>query len=449
MKNFTYKIIVFVIILLTFYFKLFSQDKTVEQIIGVVGKNYILKSEIENQFVQLEQTNNNSVDLKCDILEELLYQNLLLHQSELDSIEVTDKEIDAQLERRIRYFVSQIGSEKKLEDYFNKSILEIKTDLRESLKKQMVSEKMQDKLTGSLKITPSEVRQYFKNLQADSIPTLDEEIEYEQIVLYPTIKEQEKLAVKEKLNELRERILKGDKFSTLAVLYSEDPGSATKGGELGFVGRADLVPEFAAVAFKLKDGEVSKIVETEYGYHIIQLIERLGEQINIRHILVTPKVDPVSALKARNKLDSIAKIVRADSMKFNKAAERYSQDIDTRSNGGLAVNPYSNNSRFIPAQLDPVTSFWLKKLKVNDISSPFEFSDDKGKKCYKIIKLKARYPSHKANLSDDYQKVQEMALANKKQVLMKQWIEKEQKITYIHIDNSYLNCSFKYKGWIK
>ncbi len=429
--------------------QLFSQDKVVDQVIAVVGKNYILKSEIESQFAQLEKTTNNSVDLKCDILEELLYQSLLLHQSELDSITVSDKEIDAQLDRRIRYFVSQIGSEKKLEEYFNKSILEIKTDLRASLQKQMVSEKMQDKLTGTIKITPSEVRQFFKDMVPDSIPIIPEEIEYEQIVLYPTITEKEKLAVKEKLNELRERILKGDKFSTLAVLYSEDPGSSTKGGELGFLGRADLVPEFAAVAFKLKDGEISKIVETEYGYHIMQLIERRGEQINIRHILITPKVEPVSALKARNKLDSIANQVKIDSIKFNKAATLYSQDDETRSNGGLAVNPYTNNSRFEIEQLDPVTSFWIKKLKTNEISSPSEFSDAKGKKCYKIIKLKARYPSHKANLNDDYQKIQEIATANKKQNIMKDWIEKEQKITYIHIDNSYLNCNFKYKGWIK
>ncbi len=446
MKN----ILFCITILLIFNIRLYSQNKVVDQVIAVVGKNCVLKSEIESQFAQLESKSDyKGIDLKCDILEELLYQSLLLHQAELDSVEVTDKEVDAQLDRRIKYFVSQVGSEKKLEEYFNKSILEIKTDLRESLKKQMVSDKMQDKLTGSLKITPSEVRQFFKNMPADSIPTISEEVEYEQIVLYPIITEKEKLAVKEKLNGLRDRILKGDKFSTLAVLYSEDPGSSTKGGELGFVGRADLVPEFAAVAFKLKDGEVSKIVETEYGYHIIQLIERRGEQINIRHILITPQVDPTSAVKSRNRLDSIANAVITDSMKFNKAAEKYSQDIETRSNGGLAVNPYTNNSHFTVDQLDPVTSFWLKKLKTNNISSSFEFTDDKGKKCYKIIKLKARYPSHKASLSDDYQKIQEIALANKKQDIMKGWIEKEQKITYIHIDDSYLNCSFKYKGWIK
>ncbi len=437
------------IALFGFSSQVFSQDKVIDQIIAIVGNNYILKSDIEGQFVQMEKTYNSEADLKCVILEGLLYQSILLHRAELDSVVVSDKEIDSQIDRKIKMFISQAGSEKRLEESIGKSISEIKILLRESLKKQMVAEKMMDKLTGSIKVTPSEVRQFFKDMPADSIPLVNEEIEYEQIVLYPTITEKEKLAVKAKLNELRERVLKGDKFSTLAVLYSEDMQSATKGGELGFLGRGDLVPEFSAVAFKLKDGEVSKIIETEFGFHIIQLIERRGEQINVRHILIAPKVDPVSAVYCRNKLDSISKIIKADSIKFNKAAEKYSKDNETRFNGGLAVNPYTNNSRFDLEQLDATTSYWIKKLRDGETSNPFEFTDEKVKKCYKIIKLKARYPSHKANLADDYQKIQEIAIAKKKQEIMKTWIEKEQKTTYVHIDNSYKNCNFTYKGWIK
>lgn len=426
----------------------FSQDKVVDQIIAIVGNNYILKSDIEGQFVQLER-NSNEVDLKCTIFEGLLYQSLLLHRADLDSVTITDKEVDSQIDRKIRMFISQAGSEKRLEESIGKTIQEIKILLRESLKKQMLAEKMMDNLTGSLKATPSEIRQFFKDLPADSIPMINEEIEYEQIVLYPTITDKEKLAVKAKLNELRERILKGDKFSTLAVLYSEDTQSATKGGELGFLGRGDLVPEFAAVAFKLKEGEVSKIVETDFGFHIIQLIERRGEQINVRHILISPKVDPVSSVSCRSRLDSLSKVVKADSIKFNKAAEKFSQDNETRLNGGLAINPYTNNSRFDTEQIEGSISYWTKKLKVGEISSPFEFIDEKAKKCYKIIRLKARYPSHKANLTDDYQKIQEVAIAKKKQEIMNKWVEKEQKTTYIHIDNSYKNCNFMYKGWIK
>jgi peptidyl-prolyl cis-trans isomerase SurA len=250
------------IALFGFSSQVFSQDKVIDQIIAIVGNNYILKSDIEGQFVQMEKTYNKEEDLKCVILEGLLHQSLLLHRADLDSVVVTDKEIDSQIERKIKMFISQAGSEKRLEESIGKTISEIKILLRESLKKQMLAEKMMDKLTGSIKVTPSEVRQFFKEMPSDSIPLVNEEIEYEQIVLYPTITEKEKLAVKAKLNELRERVLKGDKFSTLAVLYSEDAQSATKGGELGFLGRGDLVPEFSAVAFKLKDGEVSKIIET-------------------------------------------------------------------------------------------------------------------------------------------------------------------------------------------
>lgn len=426
-----------------------SQDKVIDQIIAVVGDHYVLKSDIENQFLQESTSNYTGVDLKCSILEGLLYQNLLLHQADLDSLTVSDKEIESQLDRRLRQIVSQVGSEKKLEESLNMSIFDIKIKLRESLKKQMLSEKMMDKLAGSIKVTPSEVRQIYKNIPVDSIPLINEQVEYEQIVIYPIITETEKLAVKERLNGLRERILKGDKFSTLAVLYSEDQGSAVKGGELGLLGRSDLVPEFAAVAFKLKEGEVSKIVESEYGYHIIQLIERLGEQINVRHILLIPKVDPKSAVRSRNRLDSLTTSIRLDSITFKKAAEKYSQDNNSKFNGGLAVNPYTSNSRFDIEQLDGTTSYWVKKLKTGEISSPFEFTDEKAQKCYKIIRLKARYPAHKANLSDDYQSIQEYAISLKKQEIMNAWVEKQQKVTYIKIDNSYANCDFHYKGWIK
>jgi peptidyl-prolyl cis-trans isomerase SurA len=444
-----YLILNFTLFLFSFYTAL-SQNKIIDQSIAVVGDNCILRSEIENQFLQLESNSNfQGNDLKCNILEDLLFQNLLLHQAAIDSITVGDKEIDAQLERRIRYFVSQIGSEKKLEEYFNKSITEIKRDLRNALQKQMLAEKMQEKITGNIKVTPSEVRQYFKDIPKDSIPVINEQVEYEQIVLFPVISEKEKLAVKEKLNGYRERVLKGDKFSTLAVLYSQDPGSAVKGGELGFVGRNDLVPEFASVAFRLKEGEVSKIVETEYGYHIIQLIERLGEQINVRHLLQIPKADPVSAVKARLKLDSISKQIKNDSISFKTAVEKYSQDKETRSNGGLAINPMTNNSKFEISQLEAPTSSIIKNLKPGELSDPFEFTNDKSQKCFKIIRLKSRFPTHKANLSDDYQIIQDSALNKRKLEEMQKWIENKQKFTYIKIDNSYKNCEFKYKGWIK
>lgn len=426
-----------------------AQDNVVDQVVGVVGNNLILKSDIENQFIQLRGNNYEGLDLKCEIFEDLLYQNLLIHQAGIDSLEVTDKEVDAQLDRRLRYFVAQIGSEQKLEEYFNKSILEIKADFREDLRKQLLAEKMQNKITEGIKINPSEVRDFFKKLAKDSIPYIDEEIEYEQITRKPQIPEEEKLAVKEKLNGFRERILNGEKFSTLAVLYSEDPGSAPKGGELGFVGRNDLVPEFAAVAFNLKANEVSKIVETEYGFHIIQLIERRGEQINVRHILLTPKVPFSDVIRVREYLDSIATLVRKEEYTFSSAAEKFSDDANTKMNGGLVVNPNSGNSHFTLEQADPQTAYYLKRLKVGEISSPFEYADDSRQKAYKIIRIRNKIPGHKANLKDDYQRIQEVALANKKQKAIDNWIKSMQESTFIMVDDSYKNCAFKHPGWIK
>lgn len=448
--NFTIKRIILVTTAVIINTVCKSQDNVIDKIIAVVGDNYVLKSDIENQFLQYESKENFQVaDLKCMILEELLYQNLLLNQAAKDSIIISDKELDSQLERRIRYFVSQIGSEKKLEEYFNKPIYEIKAELRESLKKQMLAERMMDKLTGTVKATPSEVRQYYRNLNRDSVPVINEQVEYQQIVLYPKITESEKLAVKEKLNGFRDRILKGDKFSALAALYSEDPGSAVKGGELGFMGRTDLVPEFSAVAFKLKEGEVSKIVETEFGYHIIQLIERLGEQINVRHMLLIPKPSYQSVIECRNRLDSIAKIVKSDSLTFEKAAEKFSHDKETMFNGGLAINQYTGNSRFETEHIGTAAKNWIAKLNTGETSQPFEFTDEKSKKGYKIIKVKAKYPAHKANLADDYQVLQDYAITARKKEIIGDWIQKQQGITYIQIDNSYKNCGFNYKGWIK
>jgi len=448
MKN---KIILVFIIIFTSIFIIHGQEKNVvDRILAVVGNNLILQSDVEAQYLQISQGRDyKGIDLKCDIFEDLLYQNLLLHHAEMDSLTVTDREVDSELERRIRYFVMQIGSEKKLEDYFGKTMTEIKNDLRENLKKQLLSEQMEHKITSSVKITPTEVRNFFKNLPKDSIPYIEEELEYEQIVIYPAIPEEIKLLTKEKLNDLRERVLKGDNFSTLAVMYSEDPGSSPRGGELGLVGRTELVPEFTAVAFNLEPGETSRIVETEFGYHIIQLIERRGELINVRHILMSPKSPLSETQKARRTLDSITVAIRTDSISFAKAAEKFSQDDNTKFNNGLAINPYTGNSRFQSEHIDPITALQLRRLKLGEISQPFEFTDERGKKGTKIVRLKSRIPAHYANLKDDYQIIQEGALENKKQEVITNWIKRHLKITFIQIDESFHNCQYKFPEWVK
>lgn len=437
------KKLIVICISISVYFSGIAQKPVVDKVVAVVGNNAILLSDIENQFHQTpDKSKYDGIDLRCNILEELVYQNFLLHQAEIDSVTVGEKEVESEMERRLRYFINQIGSEKKLEEYFNKSIIDIKADLRKSLRKQMLAEKMQDKITGNIKVTPTDVRNFYKTLPSDSIPTINEQVEYQQIIFYPLISEKEKIEAKEKLNGIRERILKGENFSTLAVLYSEDPGSALRGGELGFFSRADMVPEFSGAAFKLKEGEVSPIIETEYGFHIIQLIERRGEQINARHILITVKSNYEELLKAKNNAQAVYQKIISDSISFSKAAVHYSMDKNTSFNEGMAVNPATNTTRFDIEQIDPATARQIDKLKVGQVSQPFDFSNEQGKKGYKIIKLKARYKAHKANLSDDYNYLQQLTQEHKKQEAIKNWILKKMKTTYFTIDDDYKKCEF-------
>lgn len=442
------RFVLFLTILSSVFTNISAQDKVVDQIIAVVGGKPILLSDIENQNLQLKQQGYESNnDAKCEILEDFMYQKLLINQAELDSIEVTSKEVDDAIEGRFRYFVSQIGSVEKLEAYFNKSVLEMKEDMRSEVKDQLLSQKMQSQITESIKITPAEVRAYFKEIPADSIPFIDTEIELEQITVSPVVSDAEHEIVKEKLNGYRERILKGDKFSTLARLYSEDPGSSKNGGELGFVSRNDLVPEFAAVAFNLKDDEVSRIVKTQYGYHIIQLIEKKGEMANIRHILLIPKVSIEEKVKASHKLDSIATLIRTSKMTFAEAAEKFSDDKDTKSNGGVVFNQQTGTSKFETSQIDPATYYAIKTLKINEISNPFESQTASGS-VYKIVRLKSKTIPHKANLKDDYQKIQDLALEEKKTKAIDDWTIKKRSTTYIQIDESFANCNFRLKSWV-
>lgn len=440
------------LIIATIYFNLtsFSQEKVLDNVLSVVGSKIILLSDVESQYHQLKlQGYESKNDVKCEILEDLLYQKLLLNQAELDSIEVTPKEVNSAIESRFKYFITQIGSEEKLEEYFGKSMVEMKEDLKDNIKEQLFTQKMQSKITDDIKITPSEVKAYMKDIPVDSIPFINTELEIQQIAMYPIISEEEKLAVKEKLNEFRERILNGDKFSTLAVLYSEDPGSSKKGGELGLVSRSELVPEFAAVAFNIKEGEVSRIVETEFGYHILQLIEKKGELVNVRHILLTPKPSFELMLNIEKKLDSIAYEIRNGKITFEAASDKYSEDSQSKYNGGLMTNPSTGTSKFETNQIDPTSYYAIKDLDIGEVSKTFQTRDEKGKIVFKFMKVKSKSKPHKANLKDDYQRIQDDALATKKQKAIDTWVEKKLETTYIHIDDSFVNCNFKNKNWVK
>lgn len=434
----------FMVIMLIFSMPVKSQ--VIDQVVAVVGKNVILQSDIENQYIQYRLQRGiagSSKTIRCTILEDLLFQKLLLNQAEIDSITVTDVQVDQEMERRLRYFIGELGSQEKLEAYYNKTIVEIKAELRRLVKDQLLGEEVQNKITGKVEVTPSEIKSYLKELPKDSIPMVNAEYEIAQIVKKPPISIDEKLAVKDRLFELRKRILAGERFSTMAVLYSEDPGSAKKGGELGFYGRGELYPEFEAVAFKLKDGEVSDIVETQAGFHIIQLIERRGDYVNVRHILLTAKVSPEALDKARMELDSVALKIRNKEITFEKAVEKYSEDPN-KSNGGLLLNPYDGSTKFEADMLDPQVSFVIVNFTVGELSDPVPMKTEEGKDAYRLLLLKAKSTPHQANTKDDYNRIQGWALDKKKKKTIDDWIRNKSQKAYVSIQDDYSDCKFNF-----
>jgi peptidyl-prolyl cis-trans isomerase SurA len=426
-----------------------TRDTVIDAVVGIVGGNIVLKSDIENQYLQIRSQGNivgTSTKLKCQIFEGLLFQKLLLHQAQVDSISVTDTQVEMEMDRRMRYFISQAGSPDRLEEHFGKSLLEIKNELRDVIKEQMLSEQEQQKITADATITPSEVKTFFKRIPKDSIPLVNSEFEIGIIVKQPVIGPAEKQEAKDKLKGFKDRITKGDDFSTLAVLYSEDPGSSKQGGELGMFKRGEMRTEFEAAAFKLKPGEVSDIVETEDGFHLIQMIERRGEYVNVRHILVQPKVSPIDLNKAKITLDSVSAMITSKKITYDQAVITYSDDPNKNS-GGMLINPASGNSRFEASQIDAKIFFIVDKLKAGEVSAPVVMTD-RGKQDYRIYYLKSRTNPHKANLEEDYARIQQLALERKKQELLDEWISGKLTSTYISISPEFSSCPFQRK-WIK
>jgi len=428
-----------------------AQDKVVDQIVAVVGKNIILKSDVENMFQQQQaQGITTEGDMKCEILENLLVEKLLLAEAELDTtITVSDSQLNQQLEQRVQYFVSHLGSEKEVEAYFKKSIVDLKAELQDVIKNQEMTQQMQNKIIEKVTVTPAEVRYHFKNLPEAEIPQIDEQIEYAQITVMPPISLSEEDRIKTTLRELKRRIESGESsFAPLAVIYSED-GSARNGGELEYMGRGQLDPAYAAAAFNLKGDKISNVVKSDFGYHIIQVIDRKGEQIKTRHIIMMPKVSPEELKKAYGQIDSIADFIRKGTFKFEDAALRYSYDKNSRNNGGLVINPETSESKWKLSELDPDVSKVITKMNINEISKPFKTLDDKQRPVYKIVKLLKKTNAHKATMRDDYVALSNIYLSSKKEKTLDNWIREKQSGTYVHIDDTYLNCNFKYKGWIK
>lgn len=424
-----------------------QESQVIDQVVAVVGKSIILESDIQNQYLNYRSQGGitgSATEVRCSILEDVMYQKLMVTQAEVDSVVVTDVQVEGDLQRRLSSFIQQFGSQEKMEQYYGKTLAEIKKELHVIVKEQMLAQQVQNDIVSGVTVTPSEIRAFFKSIPEDSIPMIKTEYKIAEIVKNPPISVEEKLRIKEQLMDLRKRILAGENFSTMAVLYSEDPGSAKKGGELGFYGRGQLYPEFEAVAFKLQDGEISNVLETEAGYHIIQMIERKGDYINVRHILLTPKVSPVDLYIAKQELDSVAGLIRNDSITFELAVEQFS-DATNKNSGGILINEYTMGTTFEAEQLDPQVSFTIEKMTVGDLSNPVPMKTDKQKDAYRLLKLVEKTLPHKANLKDDYARVQQWALQDKQMKVINKWIDDKAKDTYVRIVDEYKGCAFEHK----
>lgn len=450
----TYKIIklttIFLIAVL-FTIPATAQDKVVDQIVAIVGGNIILKSEIERMNIEQQaQGVTSEGDMKCEILENFLVDKLLVAEAELDTlIEVTPSQVNQRMDQQLAMYVSYMGSEKAVEEYFKKSFVEIKSEMREGIRNQLLSQQMRDKIVQDVTVTPSEVRYNFRNLKSEEIPSLPTQYEYAQITFQPTIELEEDNRIKSKLREIKKRIEDGSSFATMAVLYSED-GSAKDGGVIGYLGRAELDPTYAAAAFNLKDDKISNVVRSAFGYHIIQLVDKKGDKINTRHILMKPKVSVEAKEQAQARLDSLANMIRNKEISFEEAASLFSFDKNSRNNAGMVINPNTMSSKFAVEDLDPDVSKIITKMNVNEVSAPFESIDKETQlPVFKIVKVLKKTDSHKANLQNDYQQLAEMYLATKKESVFNEWINKQQSETYIRIDPTYANCNFNFENWIK
>ncbi|MCB9193594.1 MAG: peptidylprolyl isomerase [Flavobacteriales bacterium] len=425
------------------------QGELIDGIVGVVGREVVLYSDVVDHIQQLRQGNERVTDASiCSGFEDMLFEKLLLDQARLDSVTVDESQVEAELERRVRYFVMQLGSQEKLEEFYGKSITEIKSEFHDQVKDQLLVQTMQGQVAGEVRVTPRQVEEYFKSLPADSLPYINAQVQFAEVLRRPRVSEEEDRRVRRKAEEFRESVVKGEKdFCTLAILYSEDPGSAKDCGELGLVPTGVMVPEFDAVALSLKEGEISQVFKTEYGYHFMQLIERRGQQYNARHILLKPKVSTSDLIAAKDFLDSLAVLVRAGKLDFSAAATNNSDDEDSRNSGGVMIDPNTGGQKWPMGDLDQQTFFVIDKLDVGQISEPAIVVDPDGSKAYRLIRLLARTGPHQANLTDDYQLFQDAAERRSKQRIVDDWVKEKLGSTYVHVDPGYATCPFTH-DWV-
>ena len=434
------------------------KKNVIDEVAWIVGDNAIYKSEIEEAYAEMRSMGvSPGGDPYCVIPEQLAVEKLYLHQGKLDTIEAPLSQLSSRVEMQLNYFVKGLGSREKVEEYFRKPWNAIRDDVLEKMKANYIKETVQDNLTKNVKATPNDVKKYFAKLPADSLPYVPMQVEVQILQLNPVIPKQEIEDVKARLRDFTDRINKGEsEFSTLAVFYSEDPVSARKGGELGYANRSDYVPEFANVAFNLNDPKkVSRIVQTEYGYHIIQFIDRRGDQVNVRHILLKPRVNEKDLRDATMRLDSMRKEIAAGTIPFDYAVRMASQDKDSRNNKGIMINSNQESERFGTTRfemqdLPPDIARHIEHMQPGEMSEPFVMTDPKrNQEVAVLVRLQSRIPGHTASLAEDYTMLKNMYEAHAKEQIIKDWVEKKIKDTYVHISEGWNNCDFRYEGWEK
>ncbi len=445
-----HKILATLIVLFLFIQVSAQEQKIVDKIIGVVGDNIILMSDIESQLQQAKSQGEKINDeIKCAIFDQALLEKFFLAQAQLDSVYVGEDDVEAELDKRIRYYISNsFGSQEKLEEFYGKSIEDLKADFRKDVKNQMLAEKMQGKIYGNIKTTPADVKQFFDAIPKDSLPYFNAEIELSQIVIFPKASQEAKDYALMKIKKIKQDIISGTDFGAKAQLVSEDPGSKKEGGDLGFITRGQMVSEFEAAAFRLDEGQVSDVVETKYGYHLIQCLEKKGERIHVRHILITAPITSFDEITAKTYLDSIRTLIVSDQYTFTSAVKEFSEDEQSKSNSGSLINPQTGNSYFEMNQIDGSLLFTISDLKNGQLSQTSTFTTEEGKKAFRMIMIKSETEAHQASLKDDYSKIAAATKQAKQQEALVKWIKDRKGDTYIMIDDSFQSCDNVQK-WLK
>jgi peptidyl-prolyl cis-trans isomerase SurA len=441
----------FLSIILTASFAQAQPVRNLDKIVAVVGSSIVLKSDVELRYANYLASGAQPNDkVKCDIVQSFITQKLLAQQAVIDSVTVKEDEVDNEVDRRMRGMMSRAGGQDRLEQFLGRSMIQYKDEIRDDIKETMVASRMRSKITEKINVSPYDVENYFKKVVKDSLPTFNKEVEVGEIVFQPKLDKEEKQLYREKAEELLARVKKGEDFGNLARLYSNDTGSAGEGGDLGFADRNTYAKEFSAWAFKLKAGEMSPVFETEFGFHFLQVIERRGEQVHVRHILVMPTTTQPSLDRAKAKADSVYLLLTKNkNVDFSAAASYYSDNKETKYNGGMMLNADNVETRttYIPTdRLDPQVALTIDTMKVGESSKPQLFTDQSGKKSYKILYLKSAADAHKANLKQDFPKIKTAALDYKTNKVISEWFEKRRKETFIKIDPEFQSCP-QLTGW--